>query len=175
MSYLLQLKNVKKNIKGKRIINDVSLDINTSEIIGLLGPNGAGKTTTFYTILGLATLDSGKVFFQDNDISSLKPYQRSKLGISYLPQEPSIFRNLTVKNNILGIGELFYKSDDLEEFYTKTIKDFGLTKIENSFGSVLSGGQRRKVEIARALASKPKLILLDEQLILLQLKTLRIF
>ena len=103
MSYLLQLKNVKKNIRGKRIINDVSLDINTSEIIGLLGPNGAGKTTTFYTILGLATLDSGKVFFQDNDISSLKPYQRSKLGISYLPQEPSIFRNLTVKNNILGI------------------------------------------------------------------------
>ena len=162
MPYLLQLKNIKKNIRGKRIINDLSLDINMSEIIGLLGPNGAGKTTTFYTILGLATLDSGKVIFQDNDISNLKPYQRSKLGISYLPQEPSIFRNLTVKNNIMGIGELFYKSNDLEEFYTKTIKEFDLTKVENSLGSVLSGGQRRKVEIARALASKPKLILLDE-------------
>ena len=128
-----------------------------------MGPNGAGKTTTFYSILGLIKVDGGKVFLQDKEITKMPPHSRAEVGMSYLPQEPSIFRNLSVKSNILGVAEKnFLDSEELKSFYTKTLKEFGLKDIEDSLGYVLSGGQRRKVEIARCLASKPKLILLDE-------------
>ena len=124
---------------------------------------GLEKTTTFYSILGLIKVDSGKVFLQDKEITKMPPHSRAAVGMSYLPQEPSVFRNLSVKSNILGVAEKnFLDSEELKSFYIKTMKEFGLMDIEDSLGYVLSGGQRRKVEIARCLASKPKLILLDE-------------
>ena len=160
---VLSVKNISKSIKNKQIINNISFDISKGEIVGLLGPNGAGKTTTFYSILGLIKIDSGEVFLRDEDITTIPPHKRAEVGMSYLPQEPSIFRNLSVKSNILGVAERnFLKTEELEYFYQNTIKEFGLESIEDSMGYVLSGGQRRKVEIARCLASKPKLILLDE-------------
>ena len=160
---VLSVKNISKSIKNKQIINNISFDISKGQIVGLLGPNGAGKTTTFYSILGLIKIDSGEVFLNDEDITTIPPHKRAEVGMSYLPQEPSIFRNLSVKSNILGVAERnFLKTEELEYFYQNTIKEFGLESIEESMGYVLSGGQRRKVEIARCLASKPKLILLDE-------------
>ena len=160
---ILSVKNISKSIKNKQIINKISFDIAKGEIVGLLGPNGAGKTTSFYSILGLIKIDSGEVFLQDKNITKVPPHKRAEVGMSYLPQEPSIFRNLSVKSNILGVAEKnFLKHEDLINFYQNTIEDFGLNSIEDSMGYVLSGGQRRKVEIARCLASKPKLILLDE-------------
>ncbi len=160
---VLSIKNISKSIKNNLIIDDISFDIAKGQIVGLMGPNGAGKTTTFYSILGLIKVDSGKVFLQDKEITKMPPHTRAEVGMSYLPQEPSIFRNLSVKSNILGVAEKnFLNSEALISFYTKTLKEFGLIDIEDSLGYVLSGGQRRKVEIARCLASQPKLILLDE-------------
>tara|TARA_Y100001936_G_scaffold125593_1_gene122925 strand:+ start:367 stop:1086 length:720 start_codon:yes stop_codon:yes gene_type:complete len=160
---VLSVKNLSKSIKNNLIIDDISFDIAKGQIVGLLGPNGAGKTTTFYSILGLIKVDSGKVFLQDKEITKMPPHSRAAVGMSYLPQEPSVFRNLSVKSNILGVAEKnFLNSEELKSFYIKTMKEFGLMDIEDSLGYVLSGGQRRKVEIARCLASKPKLILLDE-------------
>ena len=160
---VLSVKNLSKSIKNNLIIDDISFDIAKGQIVGLLGPNGAGKTTTFYSILGLIKVDSGKVFLRDKEITKMPPHSRAAVGMSYLPQEPSVFRNLSVKSNILGVAEKnFLDSEELKSFYTKTLKEFGLMDIEDSLGYVLSGGQRRKVEIARCLASKPKLILLDE-------------
>ncbi len=160
---ILNVKNISKSIKNNLIIDEISFDIAKGQIVGLLGPNGAGKTTTFYSILGLIKVDSGKVFLQEKEITEMPPHRRAEAGMSYLPQEPSIFRNLSVKSNILGVAEKnFLESEELKSFYTKTLKEFDLVNIEDSLGYVLSGGQRRKVEIARCLASKPKLILLDE-------------
>ena len=160
---VLSVKNLSKSIKNNLIIDDISFDIAKGQIVGLLGPNGAGKTTTFYSILGLIKVDSGKVFLRDREITKMPPHSRAAVGMSYLPQEPSVFRNLSVKSNILGVAEKnFLDSEELKSFYIKTMKEFGLMDIEDSLGYVLSGGQRRKVEIARCLASKPKLILLDE-------------
>ena len=160
---VLRVKNISKSIKNKQIINEISFDISEGQIVGLLGPNGAGKTTTFYSILGLIKIDSGEVFLDNKDITMIPPHKRAEVGMSYLPQEPSIFRNLSVKSNILGVAERnFLKQENLINFYQNTITEFGLESIENSMGYVLSGGQRRKVEIARCLAAKPKIILLDE-------------
>ena len=160
---VLRVKNISKSIKNKQIISEISFNISEGQIVGLLGPNGAGKTTTFYSILGLIKIDSGEVFLENNNITMIPPHKRAEVGMSYLPQEPSIFRNLSVKSNILGVAEKnFLKKEELTDFYQNTIKEFGLESIEDSMGYVLSGGQRRKVEIARCLASKPKLILLDE-------------
>ena len=160
---VLRVEAISKSIKNKQIINQISFDISEGQIVGLLGPNGAGKTTTFYSILGLIKIDSGEVFLDDENITEIPPHKRAEVGMSYLPQEPSIFRNLSVKLNILGVAEKnFLKKEDLTDFYQSTIKEFGLESIEDSMGYMLSGGQRRKVEIARCLASKPKLILLDE-------------
>ena len=160
---VLKVKNISKSIKNKQIISEISFNISEGQIVGLLGPNGAGKTTTFYSILGLIKIDSGEVFLENNNITMIPPHKRAEVGMSYLPQEPSIFRNLSVKSNILGVAEKnFLKKEELTDFYQNTIKEFGLESIEDSMGYVLSGGQRRKVEIARCLASKPKLILLDE-------------
>ena len=160
---VLTVKNISKSIDNKQIINEVSFDISKGQIVGLLGPNGAGKTTIFYSILGLIKIDSGDVFLEEKNITTIPAHKRAEIGMSYLPQEPSIFRNLTVRSNILGVAERnFLKNGDLLDFYKNTIKEFNLESVENSKGYVLSGGQRRKVEIARCLASRPKLILLDE-------------
>lgn len=160
---MLSIKNISKSIKDKKIISKVSLEINDSDIFGLLGPNGAGKTTTFYIIAGLMNQDEGEIVLSDKDISKLPMHKRSKLGIKYLPQEPSIFQNLTVYENLLGLAELsLNNNEDIKNFIEKSIEEFGLSEITQLKGRQLSGGQRRKVEIARTLAAKPKIILLDE-------------
>lgn len=160
---MLKVSNIRKIINGKIIIDDISFNINLGNIYGLLGPNGAGKTTTFYSIAGLIKCDEGEIYLGDSNITKLPMHKRSKLGIKYLPQEPSIFQNLTVMENLMGLAELSYASKkDVDQFVEKSIEDFKLTKILNSKGRELSGGQRRKVEIARTLAADPKIILLDE-------------
>ena len=160
---MLKVSNIRKIINGKTIIDDISFNINLGNIYGLLGPNGAGKTTTFYSIAGLIKCDEGEIYLGDSNITKLPMHKRSKLGIKYLPQEPSIFQNLTVIENLMGLAELSYASKkDVDQFVEKSIEDFKLSKILHSKGRELSGGQRRKVEIARTLAADPKIILLDE-------------
>ena len=160
---MLVLRNVKKSIKGKVIVDDISFTILPGTINGLLGPNGAGKTTTFYLIAGLIKSDDGEILFSGEDISSMPMHKRSKLGIKYLPQEPSIFQNLSVYENLLGLAEIsFDTKDEIKSFIDQSIEEFKLSKILNLKGRQLSGGQRRKVEIARTLAAEPKVILLDE-------------
>ena len=160
---MLNVTNISKSIKGKKIVSKVSFEINKSDIFGLLGPNGAGKTSTFYIIAGLMNPDDGKITLSNKDISKLPMHKRSKLGIKYLPQEPSIFQNLTVYENLLGLAELSFKNKkDITDFVSNSIEEFGLSDITQLKGRQLSGGQRRKVEIARTLAAKPKIILLDE-------------
>ena len=160
---MLNVTDISKSIKGKKIVSKVSFEINKSDIFGLLGPNGAGKTSTFYIIAGLMNPDDGKITLSNKDISKLPMHKRSKLGIKYLPQEPSIFQNLTVYENLLGLAELSFKNNkDITDFVSSSIEEFGLSDITQLKGRQLSGGQRRKVEIARTLAAKPKIILLDE-------------
>ena len=160
---MLSLHNLKKSIKGKKIVDDISFDIQEGTINGLLGPNGAGKTTTFYLIAGLIKLDQGHIYFNKQDISRLPMHRRSKMGIKYLPQEPSIFQNLTVYQNLLGLAEIsFIDKVQIDNFVERSIEEFNLSNILNLKGRQLSGGQRRKVEIARTLAAEPKVILLDE-------------
>ena len=160
---MLNVKDISKSIKGRKIVSKVSFEINKSDIFGLLGPNGAGKTSTFYIIAGLMNPDDGKIILSNKDISKLPMHKRSKLGIKYLPQEPSIFQNLTVYENLLGLAELSFKNKkDITDFVSNSIEEFGLSDITQLKGRQLSGGQRRKVEIARTLAAKPKIILLDE-------------
>ena len=160
---MLNVKNISKSIKGKKIVSKVSIEIHESDIFGLLGPNGAGKTTTFYIIAGLMNPDDGEIKLSNQDISKLPMHKRSKLGIKYLPQEPSVFQNLTVYENLLGLAELSFKNNkDITNFVSSSIEEFGLSDITQLKGRQLSGGQRRKVEIARTLAAKPKIILLDE-------------
>ena len=160
---MLNVTDISKSIKGKKIVSKVSFEINKSDIFGLLGPNGAGKTSTFYIIAGLMNPDDGKIKLSNKDISKLPMHKRSKLGIKYLPQEPSIFQNLTVYENLLGLAELSFKNKkDITDFVSNSIEEFSLSDITQLKGRQLSGGQRRKVEIARTLAAKPKIILLDE-------------
>ena len=160
---MLTVKNIKKSIKDKTIVDDVSFDVPLGVVNGLLGPNGAGKTTTFYIIAGLLKPDHGEIILDGQDISKLSMHERSKLGIKYLPQEPSIFQNLSVYENLLGLAEISIpKKEDIDKFVGKSIEEFGLSKIIDLKGRQLSGGQRRKVEIARTLAAEPKIILLDE-------------
>ena len=160
---MLNVKDISKSIKGKKIVSKVSIKINESDIFGLLGPNGAGKTTTFYIIAGLMNPDDGEIKLSNQDISKLPMHKRSKLGIKYLPQEPSVFQNLTVYENLLGLAELSFENNkDITDFVSSSIEEFGLSEITQLKGRQLSGGQRRKVEIARTLAAKPKIILLDE-------------
>ena len=160
---MLNVKNISKSIKGKKIVSKVSIEIQESDIFGLLGPNGAGKTTTFYIIAGLMNPDDGEIKLSNQDISKLPMHKRSKLGIKYLPQEPSVFQNLTVYENLFGLAELSFKNNkDITDFVSSSIEEFGLSDITQLKGRQLSGGQRRKVEIARTLAAKPKIILLDE-------------
>ena len=160
---MLSIQNINKTIKDKNIVDNISFEVPSGCISGLLGPNGAGKTTTFYIIAGLIKADKGDIFLGDENVSSFAMHKRSKMGIKYLPQEPSIFQNLSVYENLLGLAELSFKSkEDIENFITNSIDEFNLSEILNHKGRQLSGGQRRKVEIARTLAANPKIILLDE-------------
>ena len=160
---MLEVTNISKSIKEKKIISDISFKVNFGEIFGLLGPNGAGKTSSFYIIAGLIHADKGSVILEKNDLTRMPMHLRSNLGLKYLPQEPSIFLNLTVKDNLYGLAELSFKDKaDIKKFIDKSIEEFDLADILDLKGRQLSGGQRRKVEIARTLASEPKIILLDE-------------
>ena len=160
---MLVVNKIFKSIKDKEIIKDISFKVNFGEIFGLLGPNGAGKTSTFYIIAGLTKADKGDIIFDEKNISNMSMHHRSNYGLKYLPQEPSIFANLTVYENLYGLAELnFKKKGDINKFIDSSVDEFDLSKILELKGRQLSGGQRRKVEIARTLASKPKLILLDE-------------
>jgi lipopolysaccharide export system ATP-binding protein len=152
-----------KTYNRRTVVNEVSIEVHQGEIVGLLGPNGAGKTTSFYMITGLLTPDKGKIFLDQKDISNMPMYKRAQLGISYLPQENSVFRNLTVEENIKAILEFTpltkaQQKDRLEQL----LEEFSLVHVRKNLGKVLSGGERRRTEIARALAPEPKFILLDE-------------
>ena len=159
----LSASTISKTYGSKKVVDNVSLNVKQGEIVGLLGPNGAGKTTSFYIIVGLIKSDSGFVYIGDNDITKLPMYKRARKGIGYLAQEASIFRNLSVEDNILAVLENqgISKEDQLERT-EKLLNEFGLVNIRNYMGKVLSGGERRRTEIARALATEPNFILLDE-------------
>jgi lipopolysaccharide export system ATP-binding protein len=160
---VLKTENLIKAYRGRRVVNEVSLGIGQGEVVGLLGPNGAGKTTTFYIIVGLTPPDSGQVFLDGNDITRLPMFLRARRGISYLPQEPSVFRKLTVEENILAILQtLPLTSTQRKARLEELIEELGLSHVCKSHGFALSGGERRRVEIARSLVISPSFILLDE-------------
>jgi lipopolysaccharide export system ATP-binding protein len=161
-----QLKAVelRKKYKQREVVKNVSITVNSGEIVGLLGPNGAGKTTSFYMIVGLVPLDGGSVVIDDTTISHLPMHARAQMGIGYLPQEPSVFRKLTVEQNIMAILQLRKElsKEQRQEILEHLLQEFHITHIRDSHGITLSGGERRRVEIARALAMDPLFILLDE-------------
>ena len=160
---ILRAEHLVKTYSKRKVVDNVSIEVNQGEIVGLLGPNGAGKTTTFYITVGLVTPDAGKVFLNDKDISNVGMYKRAKLGIGYLPQENSVFRTLSVEDNIKAILEFTdLKKSAQKEKLEILLDEFGLTHVRKTQGKLLSGGERRRTEIARALASDPKFILLDE-------------
>jgi lipopolysaccharide export system ATP-binding protein len=159
----LQAAELSKSYRGRKVVDDVSLEIQQGEVVGLLGPNGAGKTTTFYILVGLARPDFGRVMLDGEDISDLPMYLRARSGISYLPQEPSVFRKLSVEENLLAVLEILpltpeQRRDRVEEL----LAEMGLESLRNSKGYMLSGGERRRLEIARSLALRPSFVLLDE-------------
>ena len=159
----LYTNNIQKSYKGKKVVNGVSIEVNQGEIVGLLGPNGAGKTTSFYMIVGLVRPDIGKVYLDETEITKLPMYKRAQMGIGYLPQEISVFRKLSVEDNIMAILEMTDKSPSerkvrLEEL----LEEFNLNDFRKTLGNRLSGGEKRRTEIARALATDPKFVLLDE-------------
>src|SRR5687767_3350633 len=160
---ILRAEHLTKTYKGRKVVNDVSVEVKQGEIVGLLGPNGAGKTTSFYMIVGLIKSESGKIFLENQDITSLPMYKRAQLGIGYLPQEASVFRKLSVEDNIMAVLEMtdLPKQEQLNRM-ENLLSEFGLMQVRKSMGIVLSGGERRRTEIARALAVDPKFILLDE-------------
>lgn len=156
-------RTINKSYKGRQVVKDVSIEVNQGEIVGLLGPNGAGKTTSFYMIVGLVKPDSGNVFLEDKDITKLPMYKRSQMGIGYLPQEVSVFRKLTVEDNIMAILEMTkLNKQERHEKLEKLLEEFSLTHVRKNMGGSLSGGEKRRTEIARALATDPKFVLLDE-------------
>jgi lipopolysaccharide export system ATP-binding protein len=158
----LELKNIKKSYKKKEILHGIDLQIRSSEVFGLLGPNGAGKTTLFSLISGLEMTTSGRIFLDENDITFEDISFRASKGLIYLPQEPSIFRKLTVEDNIKAALQTKFKFTEIEDKYKNLMKEFDLFDLEKQISENLSGGQRRKLEIARAFALEPKFILLDE-------------
>ncbi|EED35908.1 unclassified ABC-type transport system, ATPase component [Luminiphilus syltensis NOR5-1B] len=160
----LQVKNLAKSFRGRKVVSDVSLSVGSGQVVGLLGPNGAGKTTCFYMIVGLIDADHGRIFLNGNDITGMAIHQRARAGLGYLPQEASIFRRMTVRDNILAILET---RKELSKSERKTVcnallEEFHIGHLDSALGQALSGGERRRVEIARALATDPAFILLDE-------------
>jgi lipopolysaccharide export system ATP-binding protein len=160
---ILRTQHLIKRYKSRTVVNNVSVEVQQGEIVGLLGPNGAGKTTTFYMTVGLIKPNEGKIFLDDMDITAVPMFKRAQLGIGYLPQEPSVFRKLSVEDNVRAVLEMtkFSKEEQKNKLET-LLEEFGLVKIRKSNGDVLSGGERRRTEIARCLATDPKFILLDE-------------
>lgn len=160
----LRAEGLKKSYKSREIVRDMTLEVASGEVVGLLGPNGAGKTTAFYMIVGLVRADGGRVMLDDNDITPLPMHRRARLGIGYLPQEASIFRKLTVAQNITAILETRAELDRAgrERLLEELLDEFNIGHVRQSLGISLSGGERRRVEIARALAAEPSFILLDE-------------
>jgi lipopolysaccharide export system ATP-binding protein len=160
---ILRAENLIKRYKTRTVVNNVSVHVNQGEIVGLLGPNGAGKTTTFYMIVGLIKPNEGKIFLDDQEITPLPMYQRAKRGIGYLAQEASVFRKLTVEENILAVLEMRdYTKQQRKEKVEQLLEEFSLQRVRKSLGMSLSGGERRRTEIARALAVDPNFVLLDE-------------
>lgn len=152
-----------KNYGGRQVVDSMSIEVNQGEIVGLLGPNGAGKTTTFYMTVGFVQPDAGSVYLDDRDITKMAMYKRARLGIGYLPQEASVFRKLSVEDNIKAILEMTPLSKSDQKIKLEVLIDeFGLEKVRSNMGNSLSGGERRRTEIARALATDPNFILLDE-------------
>lgn len=160
---VLKIEHLQKSYKERLVIKDINIEIKQGEVVGLLGPNGAGKTTSFYMIVGLIKADNGKIFLNNKDITAFPMHDRAKMGIGYLPQEASIFRNMSVEDNIYSILEIVEKNKKERIKKLKNLIDeFSIGHIRKSMGISLSGGERRRVEIARALASNPSFILLDE-------------
>jgi len=160
---ILKAQNISKSYRGRKVVNGISVEVNQGEIVGLLGPNGAGKTTSFYMIVGIIKPEEGNIYLDQEVISSFPMYQRSQKGIFYLAQEESIFRKLSVEDNILGILEFSdLTKNQQKEKADQLMEEFGLIKIRKNRGDLLSGGERRRTEIARALANDPKFLLLDE-------------
>lgn len=159
----LSIQGISKRFKQRQVVKSVSFDVDSGQVVGLLGPNGAGKTTSFYMVVGLVQPDSGNVTIDEKDIGQLPMFQRARHGLSYLPQEPSIFRRLTVKENLLvALEAQGYSSSERAEKLEQLLDDFKIQHIRDSYGYSLSGGERRRVEIARALAGSPSFLLLDE-------------
>jgi lipopolysaccharide export system ATP-binding protein len=159
----LQTCEISKSYGGRKVVDDVSILVEQGEVVGLLGPNGAGKTTSFYTIVGLISPDSGRIMLDDQEITQLAMYQRARRGISYLPQEPSVFRKLTVEENLMAILETLPVSvHERRERMASLVEQLGLEKVRQNKGYALSGGERRRVEIARSLVIDPTFLLLDE-------------
>ena len=160
---LLRSENLIKIYKRRKVVNEVSINVRQGEVVGLLGPNGAGKTTTFYMIVGMIKPDGGKVFIEDDEITKLPMYKRAKMGIGYLPQEASVFRGLSVEQNLEAVLEMLpISKKERKERVEQLLEELSITHIRKSLGVQLSGGERRRTEIARALATRPKFILLDE-------------
>jgi len=160
---ILKAENLIKKYKARTVVNDVSVEVNQGEIVGLLGPNGAGKTTTFYMTVGLIKPNQGKIFLDNEDITSLPMYKRAAKGVGYLPQEASVFRTLTVEENIMAVLEMTNLSKTAQkQKLEELLEEFSLGHVRKNQGKVLSGGERRRTEIARALAVDPKFVLLDE-------------
>ncbi len=167
--HILRATNLKKRYGARTVVKDVSLEVKSGEVVGLLGPNGAGKTTTFYMVVGLVAADHGSITLDDQPLTNLPIYQRARLGLSYLPQEASVFRKLTVEDNIRAILELQVddegkplKADEVERRLENLLDELSIQHIRSSKALALSGGERRRTEIARALAANPQFILLDE-------------
>jgi lipopolysaccharide export system ATP-binding protein len=159
----LKAKNVAKSYKNRAVVLDVSFEVESGQVVGLLGPNGAGKTTSFYMVVGIISPDKGSILLDDEDITTMPMYKRARIGLSYLAQEPSIFRKLTVSENIMvALEAQGFSSSRRQERLNELLAEFHIEHIQNSFGYALSGGERRRVEIARALAGAPKFLLLDE-------------
>lgn len=159
----LHTQHIKKTYKGRTVVRNVSFEVNQGEIVGLLGPNGAGKTTSFYMIVGLVRPDKGKVFLDDTEITKLPMYKRAQMGIGYLPQEISVFRKLSVEDNIMAILEMTdLDRPSREQKLEQLLNEFSLQHVRKNLGNRLSGGEKRRTEIARALATDPKFVLLDE-------------
>jgi lipopolysaccharide export system ATP-binding protein len=160
---ILETHEISKSYRGRRVVDDVSVNVSRGEIVGLLGPNGAGKTTSFYMVVGLISPDSGKVMLDGVDLTNMPMYQRANHGISYLPQEASVFRKLTVEDNLMAILQTRRMSSrERRDKMNRLIEQMGLETVRRSKGYVLSGGERRRVEIARSLAIEPSFLLLDE-------------
>lgn len=159
----LRADGVDKAYRGRKVVNDVSLEVHSGEVVGLLGPNGAGKTTTFYVLVGLIRPDSGRVIYNGVEITDEPMYLRARKGISYLPQEPSAFRRLTVEDNLYAIAETLRMSPGMaDQVVSELLEEFGISELRSNPAYTLSGGERRRLEIARALVTRPSFILLDE-------------